>query len=229
MANNWFRYGLQGFAEDGWTWDDTADKMKLVLVDMNDAGPTPGAWVITGVSNIATPVITTSQNHGLAVGDRITIGGVGGATGVNSTSANPYWDVATTPSGTTFTIGAVGAPGAYTSGGYLANLETQFLSAFVPSGGRLGVSPVLTGKAAPKGILDANDLSPAWTGIADAADIAEAVLLVRTAALPGDTDLADTAQRLVFFMDTGTGFPIDPTGNNINFAFDNGAYRIAEI
>lgn len=82
----------------------------------------PTTATITNVTNVSTPTITTSANHGLSIGQLITIHGVVGATGVNNNSTDRTWRINTVPTLTTFTIvkndnSTVSAPGAYTSGG----------------------------------------------------------------------------------------------------------------
>lgn len=74
---------------------------------------------IVGVTNVASPTITTTAPHGLEAGDPITVSEVLGATGVNNSDEVPEWLVASAPTATTFTI-ATGAPGVYTSGGSVA-------------------------------------------------------------------------------------------------------------
>ena len=215
--NSLFEKGREGFGAGDIDWD--ANKFKVVLVDMNDAGPAAGAWVVTGVTNAVNPTITTSAAHGLVVGEVVNIFSVGGATGVNGS-----FTVATVPTSTTFTITAT-APGVYTSGGFIANMSKTFLSEFVPSGGRVSTSPTMTGKTNVGGVLDAADVTFASvTG-----DPSEALVIVRAAAADADADLADTAQRLVMFIDNATGLPVTPGGSNITVAWDNGGNRICKL
>lgn len=141
--------------------------------------------------------------------------------------ANGQWTVNTAPTGTTFTIVLPNAPGTYTSGGKIANLSKRFLSDFCPSGARVAVSPALGGKTVTAGVLDANDVTlSSVTG-----DPFEAFAIVKTANTAGADD-ADTAQRMVYFMDTTGGanpLPITPTGNNIDIAWDNGVNKIVRL
>ena len=67
---------------------------------------------VIAVGNTVNPLITTTGNHNLSVGQTVTITGVLGATGANGT-----WVVATVPTATTFTIIDPVAPGNYSSGG----------------------------------------------------------------------------------------------------------------
>jgi hypothetical protein len=204
----------------------TTTRLKIVLVDMNDAGPTAGAWVITDVSEVVNPTITTNAAHGLAVGNRVEIFGVGGADEVND-----VWYVDTVPTTTTFTITLATPPSTYISGGYVANLNTEFLSGFVGVGGRIGTSIPLSSVTVTNGVFDCADL----TGVnkittADGADPVEAFLLVRTAVLSGDTDLADSAQRLVYIGTPNgqgaSGLPLTPNSGGVEMAFTNGIFAL---
>lgn len=215
--NSLFEKGREGFGAAEIDWD--ANKIRAILVDMNDAGPAAGACVITGVSNVVNPTITTSAAHGLAVGNVVTMFSVGGATGVNG-----VFTVASVPTSTTFTVTAA-APGVYTSGGFVANLSLTFLSEFVPVAGRVATSAALTSKTNVGGVMDAAD--PTLTSVTG--DPAEAIILVRAAAADADVDLADTAQRLIAFIDNATGLPVTPGGSNITIAWDNGANKIFKL
>lgn len=217
--NALFDKGRQGFLEAAIDWLNA--KIKAVLIDMNNAGPAAGAWVITAVTNTVNPTITTSAAHGLAVGNLVDIFSVGGATGVNGIFA-----VASVPTTTTFTITLAAAPGAYTAGGFIANLFKTYLSEFAPVAARTSTSGALTTKTSASGVADAADaVFAAVTGAQS-----EAIILVRAAALDTDpSDLADTAQRLIAFIDTATGLPVTPGGSNITVQWDNGANRIFKL
>ncbi len=89
---------------------------------LNGNPTAPTTVNVSNVSNVNNPTITTSSAHGLVTGDLVTIASVGGATGVNGT-----FNVASVPSPTTFTITA-SAPGAYTSGGTVAGVDTVTLT-----------------------------------------------------------------------------------------------------
>ncbi len=67
-------------AQQGLDW--TNAKFRGILVDMNDAGPVPGAWKITNfgtwssggaVANAEAVLLTTQYNHGLSVGNQVSI------------------------------------------------------------------------------------------------------------------------------------------------------------
>jgi hypothetical protein len=67
---------------------------------------------VTNVTNTINPTITTAVGHTLHQGDKVTIAGTQGATGVNGTFL-----VASAPTGTTFTITLPTLPGVFTPGG----------------------------------------------------------------------------------------------------------------
>lgn len=224
MTSQAFRKGKQGFTQDGWVWlQGNASDMgaRPILIDMNDAGPAAGAYVLSGATNVADPVFTTAAAHGLAVGDMVTIWGMTGATALNNTVNNPRWVVDAVPSSTTFTVNDEagnnpGAPGAVGSGGFLMNLSKSFLSEVAGVAGCIiSRGNLLTAKASTNGVLSAaNGLFPS---VAAGADPAEAILLVRARALHTDaSDLADNAQRLIHFIHEGTGFPFSGQGNNVD-------------
>ncbi len=215
--NALFEKGREGFLGN---FDWSANKYKAILVDMNDAGPAAGAWVITGVTNTVNPTITTSVAHGLNVGQKVAIFGVGGAVGVNG-----IFDVATVPTTTTFTVTLASAPGVYTSGGFIANLSLTFLSEFVPLAGRVATSAALNGKTITSGVADANDVS--WSSVAG--DPTEAVIIVRTAALDADPDLTDTAQSLVAFYGSLSGLPLPANPGTVNWTIDNGVNKLFKL
>ena len=75
---------------------------------------------ISGVTNTVDPTITTATADGLTVGEKVTIAGVVGATGVNGTFV-----VQSVPTLTTFTITTAAAPGVYTSGGTASGISTE--------------------------------------------------------------------------------------------------------
>lgn len=85
------------------------------------------AATITGVTNVAAAVVTTSGAHGFIDGQRVVISGVGGATGANNT-----WGIHVLSSNTfSLTQNGGSGPGVYTSGGTVQGIEytpgVQFL------------------------------------------------------------------------------------------------------
>lgn len=227
MTSQPYRKGKELFTAEQKVWNQGQPGdigVRPYLLDLNDAGPVAGAYTITGVTNVVDPVVTTGGNHGHAVGDRITMHGIGGSTGLNNTPAIPYWVVAATPAANTFQVddpdgAAPAAPGAYTSGGFLMNLSKQFLSEVAGlAGAIISRGDLLIGKVSTNGVFDASDgLFPSVTS---GADPAEAIVLAMARTLHGDAgDLADTAVRLIHYIHEGTGFPYSGAGNNVDLIF----------
>lgn len=223
VANERFVEGSEGLLTG--LIDLDTNKLKCYLIDLDQAGPAAGAWVITAVTNAVNPTITTQVAHGLVVGDRVAISGVVGAVGVNGN-----FDVLAVPTSTTFTVTAA-APGAYTSGGRLMNLSKTFVSEIsVVAAARVAVSAALTGASGANGVFDANDTQfPSVPALAVGNNQAEGVVIAAVAPTTGAADDALSAQRLIHWMDSGSGFPITPNGNNIDLIWDNTANRIFRI
>lgn len=218
MSNALFDKGREGFL-DGTIDADTA-VLKCKLIDLAAAGPATGAWKITNVSSGANPTITTQANHGLSTGDLVAISGVGGATGVNGNFA-----VASTPTGTTFTI-TTGAPGTYTSGGYLMNLSKTFMDT-IGASGQVSTSAALASVTKTNGILDGAD--SVFTAVSNAGAPVQGVLLYQASAVTGGADVAASAQRCIAWIDTATGLPVTPNGGDITVAWDNGTNKIFKL
>lgn len=82
--------------------------------------------------------------------------------------------------------------------------------------------------------------SPGFTdGVADGADVVftavtagaacPALIIFQASAVTGGADVAATAQRLVAYIDTATGLPVTPNGQNITITWDNGSNRIFKL
>jgi hypothetical protein len=66
-------------------------------------------------------------------------------------------------------------------------------------------------------------------GVADAADVTfiavtagaaiPALIVFQSSANTGGADVATTAQRLIAYIDTATGLPVTPNGQNITVSF----------
>lgn len=211
-----FGKGREGFAAADLDWD--AHKLNCILADMDDAGPSAGAYKVTGATGTTTVTITTQAAHGLSVNDEVEVFSITGISNVNGVQT-----VASTPSGTQFTFTpATAASGTYTAGtGYIADLSLQFLSEFLPSGGRVATMEIPTaGRSVLNGTLDAADITfSSVTG-----DPVEAFIIVKAGNTPGGADVADTAQRLILIQTPATpgltGLPITPNGGNINLTFN---------
>lgn len=88
------------------------------------------AAAITGATN-ATPIVITSNGHGLSNGDLVAIAGVGG-----NTAANGIWSI-TAVTANTFTLEGSTGSGAYTAGGTWYRLNETRATALVTQNGKL--------------------------------------------------------------------------------------------
>lgn len=103
----------------------------------------------------------------------------------------------------------------------------EFLSD-VPAAARVGGAAggtgrtdgvALTGKTAVVGVADADNLTfSAVTG-----DVCEAVLLYV------DDGVAESSSPLLAFIDTATGLPVTPTGDDVVMSWDDGADKIFKL
>jgi hypothetical protein len=85
-----FDNALELGAEDGLKW--LTAKWRAYAVDMDDAGPTPGAWKLSSIFSNGTGIIcTTVEDHELVVGDKVSLFGT---TGIPQTwQATTYYPV----------------------------------------------------------------------------------------------------------------------------------------
>ncbi|MEV4122927.1 hypothetical protein [Micromonospora sp. NPDC049645] len=88
----------------------------------------------------------------------------------------------------------------------------------IPAGARVATSAPLTGKTATGGVCDAADVT--FTSVSG--DVAEAIVLFVDSGTP-------STSRLIAIIDTATGLPVTPDGNNIAVTWDNGANRIFRL
>lgn len=97
--------------------------------------------------------------------------------------------------------------------GYTHSTAHKFVSEVTAAGGQLvATSTALTSKTAAGGIADAADVT--FTAVPSGTAI-PALVLFQASAVTGGADVASTAQRLVAYYDTGTGFPFTPNGGDL--------------
>jgi hypothetical protein len=111
--------------------------------------------------------------------------------------------------------------------GYTFSAAHRFVSDVTGSGGTLvATAGPLTSKTVTNGVADAADV--VFTSVPAGAAI-PAVIIYQASANTGGADLAATAQRLIAYIDTATGLPVTPNGQNITIAFDSGVNRIFRL
>jgi hypothetical protein len=116
-----------------------------------------------------------------------------------------------------------------TAGGAAVFTASQkFMSDLVATHTVASTSAALASKTVTSGVADAADLTPAFAAVA--ANVNNHVMvLYQSSAVTGGADVANTAQRLVAWIDTGTNLPVVPNGGDVNVAFDNGANKIFKL
>lgn len=111
--------------------------------------------------------------------------------------------------------------------GYTFSAAHTFVSDVTGAGGTLvATSPAFTSKTYTNGVADAADIT--FTAVASGAAI-PAVIIFQSSAVTGGADVATNAQRLIAYIDTATGLPVTPNGQNISVAFDNGSNKIFKL
>lgn len=110
--------------------------------------------------------------------------------------------------------------------GYTFSAAHKFVSDATAAGAVLVSTVTLTGKTVTGGVADAADVTfPAVpTGAA-----CDRILIYQSSAVGGGADVAATAQRLIFNIDTATNLPVTPQGVDIAVAWDNGANKIFKL
>lgn len=101
---------------------------------------------------------------------------------------------------------------------YTPNFATdQFLSD-IPSGARIAISPAFATKTVTAGVANAGTI----TYTAPTGPVCEALAIYQ------DTGVVGTS-RLIAYIDTATNLPVDPSGVDINVAWDTGANKIFKL
>ena len=111
--------------------------------------------------------------------------------------------------------------------GYTYDASHKFVSDITGAGGTLvATSAALTSKTGTAGVADAADVT--FTSVPAGAAI-PAFVLFQASAVEGGADVAATAQRLIAYIDTATGLPVTPNGENVSLSFDNGSNRVFKL
>jgi hypothetical protein len=111
--------------------------------------------------------------------------------------------------------------------GYTFDASHKWVSDVTGAGGTLvATSAALSSKTVTSGVADCADV--VFTAVAAGAAI-PAMIMFQSSAVTGGADVAATAQRLIAYIDTATGLPVTPNGQNINVTWDNGSNRIFKL
>lgn len=110
--------------------------------------------------------------------------------------------------------------------GYTPNAAHVFVSDVTAASGVFnGVGVALANKTITNGVFDADDTDITTTASA----VNHGVLLYQSSAVTGGADVAASAQRLVAWLDTGTGLPSQPGTGTTTIAWSNGADKILSL
>lgn len=100
---------------------------------------------------------------------------------------------------------------------YTFDAAHQYLSSI--AGGARVADVAITNRTAVAGVLDADDV----TFSAVSGPSCEAIVVCKYTGV-------DSTSPLILYLDTGiTGLPLTPNGLDVVLAWDNGAYKIAQI
>lgn len=102
----------------------------------------------------------------------------------------------------------------------------KFMSDLVATHTLTGSQVALTGQSKTNGIADASDTL--FSAVPSNAQN-HVVVLYQASAVTGGSDVANTAQRLIAWIDTGTNFPIVPNGGDVTIQWDNAANKIFKL
>ncbi len=110
--------------------------------------------------------------------------------------------------------------------GYTYSAAHVYLSDVIAAGGVVNAtSSALANKTFTNGVFDADD-----TSVTATASTATHVLIVyQASAAAGGADVANTAQRLCFHIDTGTNMPIAPAAGQVTITWPNTTGKIYQL
>lgn len=109
--------------------------------------------------------------------------------------------------------------------GYTFSAAHKFVSDVTGAGGTInGTSAALT-MSVTGGTVDAVDTTA--TTVASAVD--HGILVYQSSAVTGGADVAASAQRVVCYIDSGTGLPIQPGTGATPITWDNGTNKILKV
>lgn len=109
---------------------------------------------------------------------------------------------------------------------YTFSAAHKFVSEVTGAGGIFNGTPVaLSSVTVTGGVFDAADSSVTTT----ANGTNHGILVFQASAVAGGADVAASAQRLVCYLDTGTGLPIQPGTGATPITWDNGTNKIFKV
>lgn len=111
--------------------------------------------------------------------------------------------------------------------GYTYSASHATMADVVGGGGGTinGASAALASPSVTGGVFDATDTTIPTT--ANATD--HVVVIYQSSAVTGGSDVAQSSQKLICMIDTGTNLPVQPGTGNVAVTFDNGTSKILKV
>lgn len=110
--------------------------------------------------------------------------------------------------------------------GYTYSSSHQFMSDITGAGGTVNASSAaLSSVTVTNGVFDAADTTITCT--ANATN--HVPIIYQASAVTGGADVAASSQRVIAYVDTGTGIPIQPGTGDVSVTFDNGTNKIIKF
>lgn len=111
--------------------------------------------------------------------------------------------------------------------GYTYSSSHSTVSDVTGAGATLhATSSGLASKTVTNGVFDAADIT-FTTPATNSND--HSLLVFQSSSSTGGADVAASSQRLIAWIDTGTGIPIKPAGGDITVVWDSGANKIFSL
>lgn len=105
-------------------------------------------------------------------------------------------------------------------------VSQKFVSDLVATHTIHGTPQTLASQTKTNGVADAADIT--FTALAANAN-GHVLVIYQASAVTGGADVANTAQRLIGWIDTGTNIPFTPNGGDVTVAWDNGSNKIFKL
>jgi hypothetical protein len=109
--------------------------------------------------------------------------------------------------------------------GYTYDATDTTVADVVATGTLNGTSAALSSVTVSGGVVDASNITIATTASA----VNHALILFQASAVTGGADVAQSSQRLVAYIDTGTDLPIQPGTGTVSVTWDDGVNKILKI
>jgi hypothetical protein len=109
--------------------------------------------------------------------------------------------------------------------GYTYDATDITVADVVATGTLNGTSAALSSVTVSGGVVDASNTTIATTASATN----HALIIFQASAVTGGADVAQSSQRLVAYIDTGTDLPIQPGTGTVSVTWDDGVNKIFKI